>query len=87
MADPAHPDHAERLEWAGGPLDPHRFDSHEADGAPGVAGLATAGLDLVDGIGASTRVEPHAGFGRCPLKRRWQIRALRPDPGLLPLQH
>ena len=33
MADPAHPDHAERLEWAGGPLDPHRFDSHEADGA------------------------------------------------------
>jgi hypothetical protein len=33
MADPAHPDHAERLEWAGGPFDPHRFDSHEADGA------------------------------------------------------
>ncbi|WP_346094601.1 plasmid pRiA4b ORF-3 family protein, partial [Pseudonocardia benzenivorans] len=33
LADPAHPDHAERLEWAGGPFDPHRFDPDEADRA------------------------------------------------------
>ncbi|MFR9803782.1 plasmid pRiA4b ORF-3 family protein [Pseudonocardia sp. RS010] len=33
MADPAHPDHAERLEWAGGPFDPHRFEPAAADRA------------------------------------------------------
>jgi hypothetical protein len=33
MADPAHPDHAERLEWAGGEFDPHRFEPAEADRA------------------------------------------------------
>ena len=33
MADPSHPDHAERLEWAGGPFDPHRFEPAEADRA------------------------------------------------------
>ena len=33
LADPTHPDHDERLEWAGGPFDPHRFDLDEADGA------------------------------------------------------
>ncbi|WP_267939110.1 plasmid pRiA4b ORF-3 family protein [Pseudonocardia dioxanivorans] len=33
LADPAHPDHAERLEWAGGPFDPNRFDPDEADRA------------------------------------------------------
>jgi len=26
MADPGHPEHADRLEWAGGALDPTRFD-------------------------------------------------------------
>lgn len=33
ITDPAHPDHAERLEWAGGPFDPHRFAPAEADRA------------------------------------------------------
>ncbi|WP_224386178.1 plasmid pRiA4b ORF-3 family protein [Pseudonocardia sp. ICBG1293] len=33
LADPDHPDRAERLEWAGGPFDPHRFDPDEADRA------------------------------------------------------
>jgi hypothetical protein len=33
MADPSHPDHDERLEWAGGPFDPHRFDLAETDRA------------------------------------------------------
>ena len=33
LADPKHPDHDERLEWAGGPFDPHRFDLDETDGA------------------------------------------------------
>ncbi|WP_345428988.1 plasmid pRiA4b ORF-3 family protein, partial [Pseudonocardia xishanensis] len=31
MADPSHPDHDERREWAGGEFDPHRFDPAEAD--------------------------------------------------------
>jgi len=26
LADPAHPEHADRLEWTGGTLDPTRFD-------------------------------------------------------------
>jgi hypothetical protein len=26
MADPAHPEHEERLEWAGGEFDPEEFD-------------------------------------------------------------
>lgn len=33
LADPSHPDHDERLEWAGGPFDPHRFEPAEADRA------------------------------------------------------
>lgn len=33
LADPSHPEHDERLEWAGGPFDPHRFDLVEADHA------------------------------------------------------
>lgn len=33
LTDPSHPDHDERLEWAGGPFDPHRFDLDEADRA------------------------------------------------------
>jgi hypothetical protein len=33
LADPSHPEHDERLEWVGGPFDPHRFDLAEADRA------------------------------------------------------
>jgi hypothetical protein len=33
LADPSHPEHDERLEWVGGPFDPHRFDLAEADQA------------------------------------------------------
>ena len=33
LADPSHPEHDERLEWVGGPFDPHRFDLDEADQA------------------------------------------------------
>jgi hypothetical protein len=33
LADPSHPEHGERLEWMGGPFDPHRFDLAEADRA------------------------------------------------------
>jgi hypothetical protein len=33
LADPSHPEHDERLEWAGGPFDPHRFNPDEADRA------------------------------------------------------
>ena len=33
LADPTHPDHDERLEWAGGPFDPHGFDLDETDRA------------------------------------------------------
>jgi hypothetical protein len=33
LADPSHPEHDERLEWAGGPFDPHRFDLDKADQA------------------------------------------------------
>lgn len=29
LADPSHPEHAERLEWLGGPFDPERFDPTE----------------------------------------------------------
>ena len=31
MADPAHPDHAERAEWYGAAFDPARFDLAETD--------------------------------------------------------
>ncbi len=31
LADPPHPEHHERAEWVGGPLDPHRFDLDQAD--------------------------------------------------------
>jgi hypothetical protein len=33
LADPSHPEHDERLEWAGGLVDPNRFDLDEADQA------------------------------------------------------
>jgi len=33
LGDPAHPDHDERTEWAGGPFDPNRFDLDEANQA------------------------------------------------------
>jgi len=33
LADPSHPEHDERLEWVGGPLDPHRFDPDDAERA------------------------------------------------------
>jgi hypothetical protein len=33
LADPSHPEHDERLEWAGGPFDPNRFDLAQADQA------------------------------------------------------
>ncbi len=29
LADPTHPEHAERLEWLGGPFDPERFDPRD----------------------------------------------------------
>jgi len=29
LADPSHPEHAERLAWLGGPFDPERFDASE----------------------------------------------------------
>ena len=41
IGDPSHPEHDERLEWAGGTFDPHHFDLEKADRAIGVAGLAT----------------------------------------------
>ena len=31
LTDPSHPEHDERLEWAGGTFDPHHFDLEEAD--------------------------------------------------------
>jgi hypothetical protein len=33
LADPSHPEHDERVEWLGGPFDPHRFDLDTADQA------------------------------------------------------
>ena len=33
LSDPSHPEHDERLEWTGGPFDPHHFDLEEADRA------------------------------------------------------
>jgi hypothetical protein len=33
LADPSHPEHAERLDWLGCLFDPHRFDLDEADRA------------------------------------------------------
>jgi hypothetical protein len=33
LRDPSHPEHAERLDWVGGPFDPHRFDLDDADRA------------------------------------------------------
>jgi hypothetical protein len=33
LTDPSHPEHDERLEWAGGPFDPLRFDLDDADRA------------------------------------------------------
>ena len=38
MADPAHPDHAERAEWHGGAFDPARFDLAETDAELGPLG-------------------------------------------------
>ncbi|MCW0213238.1 MAG: plasmid pRiA4b ORF-3 family protein [Pseudonocardia sp.] len=35
LADPAHPNHHDLLEWLGGPFDPHRFDLAEANRALG----------------------------------------------------
>ena len=31
LSDPSHPEHDERLEWAGGTFDPHHFDLEKAD--------------------------------------------------------
>jgi hypothetical protein len=31
LADPRHPEHAERLEWLGGPIDPEAFDPDEVN--------------------------------------------------------
>jgi len=31
IADPGHPEHAERLEWLGGPIDPEAFDPDEVN--------------------------------------------------------
>lgn len=36
MADPKHPEHAERLEWLGSPLDPERFDLDEVNRRLGI---------------------------------------------------
>ena len=33
LSDPSHPEHNERLEWAGTTFDPHHFDLEEADRA------------------------------------------------------
>jgi hypothetical protein len=33
LADPAHPEHADRLDWLGGPFDPHQFDPDDVDRA------------------------------------------------------
>lgn len=33
LADPSHPEHAERLDWAGARFDPCRFDLDDADRA------------------------------------------------------
>ena len=33
LADPAHPEYAERLDWLGGSFDPHRFDPDDVDRA------------------------------------------------------
>jgi len=33
LADSSHPEHAERLDWVGGPFDPARFDLDDADRA------------------------------------------------------
>ncbi|MCW2679795.1 MAG: plasmid pRiA4b family protein [Frankiales bacterium] len=33
LADPTHPEHEERLDWLGGPLDPGAFDLEQADRA------------------------------------------------------
>ena len=33
LSDPSHPEHDERLEWAGDSFDPHHFDLEEADRA------------------------------------------------------
>ena len=33
LADPAHPEHAERLDWVGGQFDPHHFDLDDTDRA------------------------------------------------------
>lgn len=33
LADPSHPEHDERLDWAGGSFDPHHFDLDAADRA------------------------------------------------------
>jgi hypothetical protein len=33
LGDPSHPEYGQRLEWVGGPFDPHRFDLADADRA------------------------------------------------------
>ena len=56
MTDPAHPEHAERREWMGGPFDPAAFDLDAVERGAGRVGLAPAAH-----TGGSTR---GGGIGR-----------------------
>ena len=46
LADPTHPEHEERLEWAGGPIDPNAFDP--ADFADNLHQQTLASFNLFD---------------------------------------
>lgn len=46
LADPTHPEHEERLEWTGGPVDPNAFDP--ADFADNLHQQTLASFDLFD---------------------------------------
>jgi hypothetical protein len=52
LADPAHPDHDERTEWAGRPFDPNRFDLDEINQA--LEWLARRPLDAQPTSAAAT---------------------------------
>ncbi|MEE4272837.1 MAG: plasmid pRiA4b ORF-3 family protein, partial [Thermoanaerobaculales bacterium] len=46
LADPTHPEHDERLEWTGGPIDPDAFDP--TDFADNLHQQTLASFDLFD---------------------------------------
>jgi hypothetical protein len=62
MADPAHPEHDERIEWIGGPFDPAAFDLDEVNDA--LASLAWRPLPASTSAASSSAASSSTGGSR-----------------------